>query len=238
MSFRRFSATHFTSNNQPYCSPYRASHEPPFLHHPSPTYTSGSKNHQLVTLPSPTSFTPNHTHLSTIPRNASEFSRSFSEAQAYRPLTQSPLVERLPQYSSLCEYWRPGIQSQYGPLSDSISHDRSLLSEAPSIVFSSALDLSLWDGQDNDSENDHQKRKGNLPKEITNILRAWLMSHLQHPYPTKDEKEELIGQTGLDMDQICNWFVNARRRKLPAIISEGVGTDARHLGRSITTYAP
>ncbi|TQN73585.1 Homeobox protein HD-12 [Colletotrichum shisoi] len=44
-----------------------------------------------------------------------------------------------------------------------------------------------------------RKRRGNLPKETTDKLRAWLVAHLHHPYPTDDEKQELVRQTGLQM---------------------------------------
>lgn len=87
-------------------------------------------------------------------------------------------------------------------------------------------------------DNKQRKRRGNLPKETTDKLRAWFMAHLQHPYPTEDEKQELMRQTGLQMsklkgpglgrfrpnangysDQISNWFINARRRQLPTMIN-------------------
>lgn len=92
-----------------------------------------------------------------------------------------------------------------------------------------------------------RKRRGNLPKETTDKLRSWFVAHLQHPYPTEDEKQELMRQTGLQMsmylfypnmhmchtnkpfflDQISNWFINARRRQLPTMINNArAETDA------------
>ncbi len=72
-----------------------------------------------------------------------------------------------------------------------------------------------------------RKRRGNLPKETTDKLRTWFVAHLQHPYPTEDEKQDLMRQTGLQMNQISNWFINARRRQLPAIINNArAETDA------------
>ncbi|KAM5345467.1 hypothetical protein ACJ41O_011329 [Fusarium nematophilum] len=68
-------------------------------------------------------------------------------------------------------------------------------------------------------DNKQRKRRGNLPKETTDKLRAWFVAHLQHPYPTEDEKQELMRQTGLQMNQISNWFINARRRQLPTMIN-------------------
>ncbi|KAI1268330.1 hypothetical protein F5Y18DRAFT_441097 [Xylariaceae sp. FL1019] len=64
-----------------------------------------------------------------------------------------------------------------------------------------------------------RKRRGNLPKETTDKLRTWFVAHLHHPYPTEDEKQDLMRQTGLQMNQISNWFINARRRQLPTMIS-------------------
>ncbi|KAI9731266.1 MAG: hypothetical protein M1818_007891 [Claussenomyces sp. TS43310] len=73
-----------------------------------------------------------------------------------------------------------------------------------------------------------RKRRGNLPKETTDKLRAWFVAHLQHPYPTEDEKQELMRQTGLQMNQISNWFINARRRQLPSMINNArAESDAR-----------
>lgn len=50
-------------------------------------------------------------------------------------------------------------------------------------------------------DNKQRKRRGNLPKETTDKLRAWFVAHLHHPYPTEDEKQELMRQTGLQMSE-------------------------------------
>jgi hypothetical protein len=65
-----------------------------------------------------------------------------------------------------------------------------------------------------------RKRRGNLPKTITAILREWLIDHCHNPYPTESEKNELRLTTGLTLNQISNWFINARRRLLPQILLE------------------
>ncbi|KAI5787028.1 homeobox KN domain-containing protein, partial [Peziza echinospora] len=59
-----------------------------------------------------------------------------------------------------------------------------------------------------------KRRRGNLPKPVTDMLRAWLSSHVAHPYPTEEEKIQLCDATNLTMNQISNWFINARRRRL------------------------
>ncbi|PTB61573.1 hypothetical protein BBK36DRAFT_1131390, partial [Trichoderma citrinoviride] len=47
-----------------------------------------------------------------------------------------------------------------------------------------------------------------------------LNAHLHHPYPTEDEKQQLMRTTGLQMNQISNWFINARRRQVPSLLRE------------------
>ena len=51
------------------------------------------------------------------------------------------------------------------------------------------------------NDNKQGKRRGNLPKETTDKLRAWFVNHLQHPYPTEDEKQDLMVRTGLQMSK-------------------------------------
>jgi len=67
------------------------------------------------------------------------------------------------------------------------------------------------------ARNSNRKRE-NLPKPATNILRTWLFNHVDHPYPTEEEKQTLIGKTGLSLSQISNWFINARRRILQPML--------------------
>lgn len=63
-----------------------------------------------------------------------------------------------------------------------------------------------------------KRRRGNLPKEVTEFLRKWLIQHKKHPYPAEKEKADLANQTGLTVNQISNWFINARRRILQPIL--------------------
>lgn len=60
-----------------------------------------------------------------------------------------------------------------------------------------------------------RKRRGNLPKPVTDLLKAWFRTHQSHPYPSEEEKQLLMCQTGLTITQLSNWFINARRRELP-----------------------
>ncbi|CEP15673.1 hypothetical protein [Parasitella parasitica] len=63
-----------------------------------------------------------------------------------------------------------------------------------------------------------KRRRGNLPKEVTEYLKHWLILHKKHPYPTEREKQKLADETGLMVSQISNWFINARRRILQPLL--------------------
>ncbi|KAI9278435.1 hypothetical protein BDA99DRAFT_492137 [Phascolomyces articulosus] len=80
----------------------------------------------------------------------------------------------------------------------------------------------------NNNSNLVKRRRGNLPKAVTAILREWLSRHKKHPYPTEDEKAALARQTNLTLNQISNWFINARRRILQPMLQKE--RQARMLG--------
>ncbi|KAI7899227.1 uncharacterized protein BX663DRAFT_489349 [Cokeromyces recurvatus] len=66
--------------------------------------------------------------------------------------------------------------------------------------------------------NGKKKRRGNIPKVVTEFLKSWLIVHKEHPYPTELEKQILADETNLSVNQISNWFINARRRILQPLL--------------------
>ncbi|KAK4748585.1 hypothetical protein SAY87_015171 [Trapa incisa] len=57
-----------------------------------------------------------------------------------------------------------------------------------------------------------KRRAGKLPGDTTSVLRTWWQQHSKWPYPTEDDKAKLVEETGLQLKQINNWFINQRKR--------------------------
>lgn len=57
-----------------------------------------------------------------------------------------------------------------------------------------------------------KRRAGKLPGDTTSVLKAWWQTHAKWPYPTEEDKARLAQETGLQLKQINNWFINQRKR--------------------------
>lgn len=73
---------------------------------------------------------------------------------------------------------------------------------------------------------------GGIPQPVTDYLKNWLLSpeHINNPFPTEEEKEQMQAATGLKKKQIQQWFSNNRKRFFSNAISElkeanGLGED-------------
>lgn len=78
--------------------------------------------------------------------------------------------------------------------SDSEQHSPQLMSHAHQSNFGIM-------GDPIDPKN--KRRRGNLPKPVTDILRAWFHEHLDHPYPSEEDKQMFMTRTGLSISQVA-----------------------------------
>lgn len=74
------------------------------------------------------------------------------------------------------------------------------------------------------------RRPCNLPLETVEYLKAWMMSpeHIAHPYPTEKEKQEIMADTGIELKQLTNWFVNNRKRYWKPLVEAKLQKQQQH----------
>ncbi|XP_029640127.1 homeobox protein TGIF2 isoform X2 [Octopus sinensis] len=84
-----------------------------------------------------------------------------------------------------------------------------------------------------------KRTRGNLPKEAVDYLMKWLYQNRFRAYPCEETKRKMAKDTGLTIQQVNNWYINARRRILPALISsEGKEPrDYRITRRRLASYS-
>jgi hypothetical protein len=64
-----------------------------------------------------------------------------------------------------------------------------------------------------------RKQRPNFNTQTIGVLKAWLFApeHVAKPYPTKEEKQQLMNQTGLNQKQLDTWFTNGRQQLMPYV---------------------
>jgi hypothetical protein len=69
-------------------------------------------------------------------------------------------------------------------------------------------------------------------REVTagKIFSGWANKHLSHPFPTATEKSSLMEETGLDKEQLEDWFKKYRQKRKKAAQKSDSGPKQMKLG--------
>ena len=118
---------------------------------------------------------------------------SIDASSTYPEPTTPPYVR------SSYPYGRPESESSSATSSSSSSARRSTL---PTYLRHHSANFvgSIPNQVSEDKAN--KRRRGNLPKPVTDILRAWFHDHLDHPYPSEEDKLMFMSRTGLSISQV------------------------------------
>lgn len=107
----------------------------------------------------------------------------------YSTFSPRATYSHTPQFSASIDSYSPTID----PYAYSNGH-----SWPPSLPYPS----NYPNMSDTSSISSGRRRRGNLPKHVTDILRTWFHDHLDHPYPTDEDKQMLIRRTNLTISQV------------------------------------
>ena len=72
---------------------------------------------------------------------------------------------------------------------------------------------------------------GRNPSPAGLILLAWLTENLDHPYPSESQKDSMERETKGSRQQINDWFINARARKLKKLREQDAAERGKGKGR-------
>lgn len=124
-------------------------------------------------------------------------SHRYGQTYAQNNRPSAPQLD-YPRYQPSPYDYRSGVpyQSPYGSVDYAASPTSMHHPSSPTVAI--------------DPDNRNRKRRGNLPKQVTDILRQWFHAHLEHPYPTEEDKQAFMNRTGLTNAQVCFWTFYAR----------------------------
>jgi homeobox protein TGIF1 len=143
--------------------------------------------------------------------------RSFSEAKYYK-LFLLLFLEKIKQNILFENSLVDIFEREYNDFCSKLYHISSealrLTDASMSICKSDPIESNSTESVNMTKQ---RSKRCNYPQKISKILKNWLKENVNHPYPSEAEKAHFCEKTGLDVAQINNWFINARRRILPYI---------------------
>jgi len=202
------------------------SDSPPSSHPNSPSFDSGDENWMsdsystppisqipTISVPPPTAHTPvypivdrEHEHAWINVETFSDNNSVKAHTHTYPPASPAvPTVTQPPAAQS-------SVQSST-PSSSKSKSSKSKLKPTPKRRLED--DVESYSTSSPQATQTDSKKRSRLPPNSVAIFRHWLFNHLESPYPSEEEKEELASKAGLRITQVNNWFTNARRRILP-----------------------
>jgi hypothetical protein len=126
------------------------------------------------------------------------------------PYKSNPFQHSLPPQPLAAEIMPyPGGLPRHAPIAPATTPGQGYGHSRTDSVLASTEDYrfhsSTFYANGNSGGHQQRKRRGNLPKDATKILRQWFDEHKDAPYPGEEVKAILCHQTGLQMSQVCRF---------------------------------
>ena len=188
----------------------------PALYHADPARTrqqSAGPSHHRPSLPyPPPASAPTHARHQSQPVGQGLPPCQQPPMHAHRMLVQGSYAQPPPQPGMMYErrpsyYQDPHMQQHAYPYDDrreSVYYASQPYAAPPPAGYEQGyFDVRFQQHVGVDHNAFNRKRRGNLPKEATNILKEWFNANRQSPYPSEDQKLELCRVTSLSLNQVC-----------------------------------
>ncbi|KAE9553875.1 hypothetical protein FO519_002916 [Halicephalobus sp. NKZ332] len=129
-------------------------------------------------------------------------------------------IQQIPNFSTSCSLQKL-TDFSIASLMSSPSTSTSSMKNEQSSPSSTASSISLPSPRESKRKNMRSKLFSStngrpircvVNSETAKPLDTWLRTHLNDPYPTDQEVEEFMKETGFEKQQIRGWFTNHRRR--------------------------
>ena len=151
----------------------------------------------------------------------SQYVRKVSELRLFYEQKMAEVAQREATYLSELMYYdetTPLLQSEQLSLADSLQLKQVLLETKVNYKFDEmryklkkeAAETVAQLRSHYIAENGRKKRK--LPQKSTKLLSEWYEQHLDYPYPTEEEKQQLSTRCDMTVKQVSRWFANKRSR--------------------------
>ncbi|KAF1922797.1 uncharacterized protein M421DRAFT_349127 [Didymella exigua CBS 183.55] len=187
----------------------------PALYHTGPARArqqSAGPSHHRPSLPyPPPASAPQHARHQSQPVAQGHVPYQQPHMQAHRVVVQGSYAQP-PQPGMMYDrrqsyYQDPHIQHHAYPYDDrreSVYYANPQYAAQPTAGYESGVyyDVRFQQHVGVDHNAFNRKRRGNLPKEATNVLKDWFAANRQSPYPTEDQKLELCRVTSLSLNQV------------------------------------
>jgi hypothetical protein len=186
----------------PHLSPRLAAHAPGLMHHHRPS----------LSYPPPQAPNPAGAHVRHQSSPAPQPHAAYRQPSSYPGMAPQTAYAPPPAPTGPVYDQRHSYYQEHAPAAHAYPYDRPQDSYYSRPVYPGPSHSGYEAGYNEVRFHNHvgidhnafnRKRRGNLPKEATNILKTWFHENRATPYPSEDQKVELSGLTGLSMNQVC-----------------------------------
>lgn len=128
----------------------------------------------------------------------------YTQSYAQQPVSRGPHQPALPPHGAVYEHRHSYYEGHPAPVYGSYEQpqERYYARGSYSGYEAPYVDIRFQHNVGPEHSPFNRKRRGNLPREATNLLKEWFQNNRQSPYPGEETKLDLCNRTGLSLNQV------------------------------------